>query len=258
MHEVLYRHGGGVVDHGGGSLVHGAGVITSSVTMAGEQQQPVVDMARCKPAAFQECSLLCKVGLMDKPLPLETIKPPNAAKSEIYVKMQLRSAWLLKAVTGYMNPNQGSIYRTTLIRDLRDIVERTCNGEIPCEDESAVAGENDDEEENDPMNQIDPGVAVETPTKTNRCKRKRGENSSKQPTRRHTAKNKIVVTELPLVPPEVDPNTEAHRKVRLYIVDRRQVYLHMQDVDWAVKYLYAQNLLKGVEHVPGDSAGPGN
>ena len=258
MHEVLLRHGGGVVAHGGGLLVHGGGVITSSVTMAGEQQKAAVDMSKCKPAAFQEASILCKAGLMDKFLPLETIKPPNAPKSEIYVKMHLKSAWLVKAVTGYHNPSHGSIFRTTLIKDLRLIVQRACEGGIPVEDESAVAEENDDEEEHDPMNEIEPGMLVETPTKPDRCKRRRVDNSSKPPTRHFPAKNKIVVTEFPQVPPEVDPNTEAHRKVRLYITDRKQVCLHLQDVDWAVKYMYAQCVLKGVGVVPGNSAGPGN
>ena len=32
----------------------------------------------------------------------------------------------------------------------------------------------------------------------------------------------------------------------------------MEDVDWAIQYLYAQNVLKGVAQVPADSAGPSN
>ena len=137
-------------------------------------------------------------------------------------------------------------------------MKRACDGEIPFEDESAVAEENDDEEEHDPMDEIETGMLVETPTKPDRCKRRRVDNSSKPPTRHSSAKNKIVVTEFPQVPPEVDPKTEALRKIRLYIADRKQVCLHLQDVDWAVKYMYAQNVLKGVGVVPGDSAGPGN
>ena len=42
----------------------------------------------------------------------------------------------------------------------------------------------------------------------------------------------------------------------LFIWDRRSVWLSMDDVDWAVKYMYAQNVLKGVGYVPPDSAGP--
>ena len=250
MHEVLLRHGGGVVDHGGGSLVHGAGVITSSVTMAG------VDMTKCKPAAFQEAIILCKVGLLDKFEPLQTIRPPNAPSSEIYVNMSLKPGWLVKAVTGYYNPGHGSVYRTRLLKDLRLIVQRACEGDIPLEDESAVAEEDDDNEEHDPMDEIE----LETPTKLNRCKRRRVDNSSKQRRQFIANKHKVVVTEFPQVPPEVDPNTEARRKIKLYIEgrSRNQIYLHKQDVEWAVKYMYAQHVLKGVGVVPGDSAGPGN
>ena len=226
--------------------------------MAGEQQKAAVDMSKCKPAAFQETSILCKVGLMDKFLPLDTVKPPNTPQSEIDVKLQLKSGWLVKAVTGYYNPCQGAISRSTLMKDLRKIMQRAVDGDIPVEDESAVAEKNDDEEEHDPMDEIETGMLVETPTKPDRCKRRRVDNSSKPPTRHFSAKNKIVVTEFPQVPPEVDPNAEANRKVRLYITDRKTVCLHWQDLDWAVKYMYAQCVLKGVGVVPGDSAGPGN
>ena len=245
MHEVLLRHGGGVVAHGGGLLIHGGSVITSSVTMAG------VDMNKCKPAAFQEAIILCKVGLMDKFEPLQTTRPPNAPSSEIYVNMSLKPGWLVKAVTGYYNPGHGSIYRTTLLKDLRLIVQRAVEGDMPLQDASAVA-EEDDNQEDDPMDEIE----LETPTKLNRCKRRRVDNSSKQRRQFIANKHKVVETEFPQVPPEVDPHCEANRKVRLYIADRKQVYLHQQDVDWAVKYMYAQNMLKGVGFVPGDSAGP--
>ena len=207
-----------------------------------------VDMNKCKPAAFQEAIILCKVGLMDKFEPLQTTRPPNAPSSEIYVNMSLKPGWLVKAVTGYYNPGHGSIYRTTLLKDLRLIVQRAVEGDMPLQDASAVA-EEDDNQENDPMDEIE----LETPTKP---KRRRVDKQN----RHFTAKNKIVVTEFPQVPPEVDPNTEARRKIKLYIEgrSRNQIYLHKQDVEWAVKYMYAQHVLKGVGVVPGDSAGPGN
>ena len=60
--------------------------------------------------------------------------------------------------------------------------------------------------------------------------------------------------------PESTPATWSGRRktvnVTLYIVDRQQVWLDTLNVDWAVRYLYSQNLLKGVPLVDGDDAGP--
>ncbi len=41
------------------------------------------------------------------------------------------------------------------------------------------------------------------------------------------------------------------------LVDRQQIWLDSDDVDWAVRYLYVQNLLRGVPLVAPTDAGPG-
>ena len=46
------------------------------------------------------------------------------------------------------------------------------------------------------------------------------------------------------------------RIVTSYVHDTRTVWLPLQDVDWAIQYMYAQNILKDVAHVPSDSVGP--
>ena len=56
--------------------------------------------------------------------------------------------------------------------------------------------------------------------------------------------------------PEVAPNYTEVRKIRLYIEDRVQVWLDLADVEWAVRFLYVHNLLKGVLLIPEDSTGP--
>ena len=56
--------------------------------------------------------------------------------------------------------------------------------------------------------------------------------------------------------PEQDPLCQEVRKIKLFIEDRKQLWLHLNDMDWAVRYLYVQNMLKGVPMVSGDSAGP--
>ena len=47
------------------------------------------------------------------------------------------------------------------------------------------------------------------------------------------------------------------RPVKLFIIDRKTVWLSIDDVAWAVRYLYEQAHLKGVPVVVDDDAGPG-
>ena len=57
---------------------------------------------------------------------------------------------------------------------------------------------------------------------------------------------------MPAQCPEENPNCTEVRKIRLYIEDRQQIWLDLEDVVWAVRYLYIQNLLNGG---PADSRG---
>ena len=70
------------------------------------------------------------------------------------------------------------------------------------------------------------------------------------------AKTSIVTLDVLARSPEEDPDCTEVRQIRLYVVDRKMVWLHIDDVDWAVRYLYVQNLLKGVPLVLDDSPGP--
>ena len=72
-----------------------------------------------------------------------------------------------------------------------------------------------------------------------------------------TFRQEIVSVIMPERCPEEDDTGTQVRRVRLFIVDRQQIWLHMDDVEWAVKYLYVQNHLKGVPLVDDDSTGPG-
>ena len=58
-------------------------------------------------------------------------------------------------------------------------------------------------------------------------------------------------------PPQIDPDCKQMRPVKLFIVDRRVIWLSLNDVEWALKYMYDQQHLKGVPLVAPDDAGPG-
>ena len=54
----------------------------------------------------------------------------------------------------------------------------------------------------------------------------------------------------------MDPTCTYKHKARLLVVHRSQVWLQIDDVNWAVKYMYSQHVLKGVAYVSPDDAGP--
>ena len=69
--------------------------------------------------------------------------------------------------------------------------------------------------------------------------------------------NKVVEVPMPARCREVTDAAQVQRKIKLYVADRKQIWLSIDDVEWAVRYLYTQNLLKGVPLVSDDSPGPG-
>ena len=61
---------------------------------------------------------------------------------------------------------------------------------------------------------------------------------------------------MPVRCPEADPTCTEFREVKLYVKDLDTIFLHIDDVEWAVKYLFAQSELKGVPAVDENSTGP--
>ena len=68
--------------------------------------------------------------------------------------------------------------------------------------------------------------------------------------------HKILLLSLPASPPELVQEPGERRTIKLWVGDRKSVWLHQDDVEWAVKYLFIQITLKGVPLVPSDSQGP--
>ena len=60
----------------------------------------------------------------------------------------------------------------------------------------------------------------------------------------------------PAISPEEDPTSTSTRTIQLYVVDRKQVWLDLDDVEWALRVLYMQFVLKGVPVVSPDDTGP--
>ena len=70
------------------------------------------------------------------------------------------------------------------------------------------------------------------------------------------ARNQIVTLNMPTRCPEEDSNCKDYRRVTLHITDRRQIWLSIDDIEWAIKYLFVQHQLRGVAAIADDDEGP--
>ena len=85
-------------------------------------------------------------------------------------------------------------------------------------------------EDDDPMNRLNVEME-ETPTRVS------GRGAKRQRYYRNMAKEKIVYTTMPEFAPEEDPPEGLERTIALLILDRKTIWLALEDVEWAVRFL---------------------
>ena len=211
-----------------------------------------VDLKGFKPVQFEFGQIHVRGGHMSKfaPMTTKTVRA-QTGKDDTFVKLAFTESWLIHATTGQTKHSGSSFGRTSLLSELRTTVEKLCDGELPqASDTQEVGVEGDDY---DPMAEIDQSSEA-TPAHTKVA----GVPGVKR-TRyyKNLCKNTVVTVNMPVRCPEQDAACTDLRRVKLLIEDRRQVWLHLDDLAWALQYLYVQNMLKGVPLVDPDSAGPG-
>ena len=204
------------------------------------------DLAKAfRPGKFELSKVHFCGGLLKKSMPLTTKKVTVHNGDKIFVKMSLSEPWLIGAVTG--QKTHGLLGRTRLLTTLHSFVEQACNGEL-----DTRAAEEQGGDEYDPMQEIE----VDDGTHS-RSRGGGGEDPSKRVRyQKNKAKNRLVTITAPAVCPEEDPMSTSTRTIQLYVVDRKQVWLDIDDVEWALRFLYMQFVLKGVPVVSPDDAGP--
>ena len=107
----------------------------------------------------------------------------------------------------------------------------------------------EDSHERDPMDEVlQDEASSPLVTKPQGQKRKR--------TRATHPKDPVLTVSMPVRCPEEDPVCTDVRRVRLHVQDRKTIWLHIDDVEWAVRFLFMQSHLKGVPLVRDDSTGP--
>ena len=190
-----------------------------------------------KEVQFAWSQILCRGGKNNKPLPITTIRVPVKGKQHHFAKLTQKEAWLCKAVTGQACPQRTSIGRTTLLSDMVTKIKEACDGRGASENADLTS---------DPMNEVEGGE----PPPDNKRRRKNG----RPPPSR--VKNSCIVVDFPSKCPEMHPECTDTRSITLFVKDRTQIWLDMDDVAWAVEYLYEQNMLKGVGAVLPEDTGP--
>ena len=170
-------------------------------------------------------------------------------KQHIFVKMAAKKRWLLSAVCGSQDKNQKAFRRTSLLNTLRDHVARIADG-IDSSHAPPVAAA----VEYDPMSEIG---SVRNTTPAFGTTLLSADNRGRKRYYTNRAKNCIVTVNVTSRCPEMDPQCTQMRAVKMFIVDRKTVWLSIDDVAWAVRYLFDQHHLKGIPLVADDDAGPG-
>ena len=203
----------------------------------------VADIAKgFRQSKFEMGQIHYSGGLLTKAMPVATKKITASGRTHTFCKFNVNQPWLLGAVTGQRT--KGFLDRTSLLDTLLKFVEKASNGEIETLEPP--------DGEYDPMQEID--VSDEDHPRS----RGRGTPPSAKRARfyKNHAKNRMLTVAAPAISPEEDPQSTQTREITLYVVGRKQVWLHLDDVDWAVRYLFMQYSLKGVPVVPADSMGP--
>ena len=166
-------------------------------------------------------------------------------KQHIFVKMSSSEAWLLQATCGKGNKSGVGFARTSLLCILRAHIVRLADGTeaIDAAPIAAAVG-------HDPMGEITRAQA------TNAAAVLQSDRNGRARYYRNPAKNCIVTVNVRSRPHEIDPTCTQMRAISLFVVDRKTVWLSLNDVSWAVRYLFDQHRLKGVGVVDDDDEGP--
>ena len=202
-----------------------------------------VDLSGFAAVEFQFDRIHTTGGLLKTPMPMHSRKVGDKG---MFVKMSTREEWLNYATHGVKFIKTNVFGKNSLLLHLRDHVEKACDGHGALK-ETVDAGA-----DYDPMNEVCDVCGDD-------IKDGNGHGGGVKRARysKNIAKHRFLEVDMAMHPPEIVRNCTAKKSVLLFIVDRRQIWLRLTDVPWAVKYLYVQSLMKGIPMVADDCQGPG-
>ena len=206
-------------------------------------------LAAFRPVKFEYGKIHMSGGYNTRPIAMKS-KTVNTADggSKTFVKMATTEAWLIISTTGRCIKNGSSFDRTSLLGDLRDHISRLCDG---------IVSGGDDPIDSDPMLELAEGTGSSSDVTAAGKFAAKDAKMQRWRHRANAAKHCASTFDVPYACPEVDPIGTKKRTVTVYVHDRKQIWLSVDDIAWAVEYLYTQNRLKGIPVVAADDAGSG-
>jgi hypothetical protein len=173
-------------------------------------------------------------GYVTKAIPVRSRTEADENGTDVaFVKLSTNEHWLQASTRiGF----RGS---TSLLQHLHDKIKNLCDGT----ESVHVPGEYD------PMNEVGQDDADKKAISP-MVRRTGGKRTRYY--RNHGSKT-VVTVDMPIRCPEEDAACTDMRTVTLYIKDRKSIWVALSDVDWAIKYLFVQNYLKGVPLISDDA-----
>ena len=212
-----------------------------------------VDMSQFRPLKFDFGKIHISGGHSTKPLPVtSTTITSRSGENITFVKLSTRENWLVHCTTGFCKTSVSAFGRTSLLGEMREELRKHCDGLVEYT-EGHAEGAGKDDDDYDPMADIEADSAV-----ADGASRTVGRGVKRMRYYKNHGTKTVVVFPMPVRCKEEDPDCTEYRTIRMYIADRKQLWLDMADLDWAMKYLYVQHHLKGVPLVADDSTGPGS
>ena len=200
------------------------------------------------PLQFRHGQVLVTGGAMDNItfMPMTTQAVVSESENQkVFCKFALREPWVKKAVLG--NKRRVNACHLRLFVDLHKIVTHIWNGWPVC---AAAAVTEAAAVTDDPTNDVAGGDDDGRPEK-----RRRRSIWVEPRTRANPCKGKVFKCNCSSLCPEAYPGNKETRCISLLILDHQTIWLSIDDVDWAVKYLYAQYMVKMDEVLPADHPG---
>ena len=198
--------------------------------------------------------------LRGKVSPLTASVAMPDGKKHTFVKVGTTERWLVSMITGNTNYRHGLFGVCPLFDSLHALVGkgaegqgRTIKGRMP---RPSIGPRDDDAPEDpDPMDEIQ---CIDCRGGGGRgVKRHRLHDPSGVRPQRNPHKGDVIEFEMPKRCPEEDPGCTDMERIWIYMQDKRSIWIHSDNLQWAVSYLRCQYWLKGVPMVADSDPGPG-
>lgn len=184
-------------------------------------------------------------GLLRKPAVVQVLDIKVGHETFDFVHLNTKQDWLCKAVTGEgasSRPMKRVKLLQTIQQKLKSRVQGDDDDEVNCEVAPAVAAD-------DPMLGLDMGGPAE-PEGPGQGKDK---GKKKVSSKRNVVRvNTVLRLLLPERCPEQHPECKELREVPLWVKNKREIWLGLDHLKWAMEIMYHQHKLGGISAVPSE------